>query len=309
MAHRRAGSRLLPFAVLLVAQLAIGSAALMARAGLAHGLSALSLAAWRLTLASLFVVGLLRLRPRPAISSLPLTRRDQWRLVAAGVCLALHFLAWFASLLYVPIARSTLLVATTPLWSGLADTLLLRRRPPGTFWAGLTLAAVGVWGVTMGGVAVRSMFFSGPPLLGDALALSGALAMAAYYLLVQEVQDRHGTGRIVAWTYMTAALSLWPGALLLGGRAGFLPGNGTAWAAVLGMALAPQLIGHTALNWSLTCFSAGAVAAATLLEPIFAGALAWLFYGEPLTFTQGIGAAILLLGVTLTLRGSGKEQK
>jgi drug/metabolite transporter (DMT)-like permease len=302
--------RLLPVAVLLIAQLAVGSAALMARTGLEHGLSALSLAAWRLTLASLVLVGLLRLRPRSeAQPRLVLTPRDRLRLVAAGVCLALHFLAWFASLRYVPVARSTLLVATTPLWSGLADILLLRRRLPMIFWIGLALASVGVWGVTLGGAApARGGFVSGPPLLGDALAVAGAILLAVYFVLVQGVQDRQGTGRTIAWTYSCAALSLWPAVLLLGGRADRFPGNAPAWAAVLGMALVPQLVGHTALNWSLTRFAAGAVATATLLEPVFASALAWSIYGEALTVMQGIGAAVLLAGVAIALRGGGTEE-
>jgi drug/metabolite transporter (DMT)-like permease len=302
---------MLPLIILLVAQLAVGSAALMARTGLEHGLSALSLAAWRLTVASLLVVGLLRLRRRPkeAGRSPTLPPRDRLRLVAAGICLALHFLTWFASLQYVPVARSTLLVATTPLWSGLADILVLRRRLLTTFWIGLAFASVGVWGVTIGGAApVRGGFVSGPPLLGDALAVAGAILLAVYFLLVQGVQDRYGTGRTIAWTYSCAALSLWPAVLLFGGQADRFPRNLPAWAAVVGMALVPQLIGHTALNWTLTRFSAGAVAAATLLEPVFAGALAWLVYGEALTVMQGTGAVVLLAGVAIALRGGSAEE-
>jgi drug/metabolite transporter (DMT)-like permease len=309
MRAARPEPRVLPFAVLLVAQLAVGSAALMARAGLEHGMSALSLATWRLTIASLLVVGLLKVRSRFDVPGCPpLTRRDQLRLVAAGVCLGLHFLTWFASLRYVPIARSTLLVATTPLWSGLADVLFLGRRLSLLFWCGLALAGTGAWGVTMGGASGPPVgFIGGPPALGDALAVAGAVLMAVYYLLVQEVQARQGTGRTVAWTYSTAALSLWPAALLAGGNAGVLPGNAVAWAAVLGMALVPQLIGHTALNWSLRRFAASEVATATLLEPVFAGALAYLFYGEAVTPIQGIGAAILLAGVALALRAGRRD--
>jgi drug/metabolite transporter (DMT)-like permease len=305
----RVEPRLLPLAVLLVAQLAVGSAALMARAGLGHGLSALSLATWRLTIASLLLVGLLRFRPRPdSREGTPLTRRDRLRLLGAGVCLALHFLTWFASLRYIPIARSTLLVTTTPVWSGLADALLLGRRLPVSFWVGLALACAGAWGVTMVGAGVApGGFAAGPPLLGDALAVAGAVLMAAYYLLVQSVQHRQGTGRTVAWTYSVAALALWPASLLAGGT-GLLPSSIMAWAAVIGLALVPQLVGHTALNWSLTRFSAGKVATATLLEPVFAGALAWVLLGERITAIQAFGAAILLAGVATALSRGGTEE-
>src|SRR5258708_8451594 len=42
----------LAYSVLIVAQLAVGSAAILARSGLAAGLEPVSLAAWRLTLAA-----------------------------------------------------------------------------------------------------------------------------------------------------------------------------------------------------------------------------------------------------------------
>jgi drug/metabolite transporter (DMT)-like permease len=145
-------------------------------------------------------------------------------------------------------------------------------------------------------------------LLGDALAVAGAILMAAYYLLVQSVQHRQGTGRTVAWTYSVAALALWPASLLTGRGTGILPGSVTAWAAVIGLALVPQLVGHTALNWSLTRFSAGEVATTTLLEPVFAGALAWVLLGERITALQSFGAAILLAGVATALSRGGTEE-
>jgi drug/metabolite transporter (DMT)-like permease len=67
------------------------------------------------------------------------------------------------------------------------------------------------------------------------------------------------------------------------------------------MAILPQLVGHTLLNWSLKRFAAGVVAAATLLEPIFAAALAWALFSERITIIQGVGAAILLAGVGLAI--------
>jgi drug/metabolite transporter (DMT)-like permease len=67
------------------------------------------------------------------------------------------------------------------------------------------------------------------------------------------------------------------------------------------MALIPQLIGHTAMNWSLKHFTAAAVGAATLLEPIFAAALAWWLFHESVTPHQALGALILLIGVSVAL--------
>ena len=91
-------------------------------------------------------------------------------------------------------------------------------------------------------------------------------------------------------------------AVLFTGDPRFLPRSTMAVGSIAGMALIPQLLGHTALNHSLIYFPAGVVGASTLLEPVFAGALAWWLLAEPLTGSQCGGAVILLAGVGISLR-------
>jgi drug/metabolite transporter (DMT)-like permease len=284
--------RAVAYVVLLLAQLAIGSAALLARHGLQAGLSALSLSAWRLTVAAV----LLALWPAPARSTARPPVHAMARLIVAGLCLALHFATWFASLALIPVARSTLLVTTSPLWAGLAGRLFLAHAITRRFWIGLAIASIGVALVTGGAGALAAAGGAA----GDLLALTGAALMAAYLLLVEDLQASLSTRRVVIWTCSTAALSLWLPALA-GALQIALPSTPAAWLSILGMALIPQLIGHTALNWSLRHFPAGVVGAATLLEPVFAAALAWALLGETLTLTQLAGAAILLAGVALAV--------
>ena len=54
---------------------------------------------------------------------------------AAGVCLALHFWAWFASLQETSVLRSTVLVCLTPLWVGVAESVS-RGALPSPRWLG-----------------------------------------------------------------------------------------------------------------------------------------------------------------------------
>lgn len=288
------------YLLLLGGVCAVGSAALLARWGLDAGMSALNLALWRLTVAGVLLIAWQLLRAGPYRP--PLQGKDRFRLAAAGVCLALHFVTWFASLRSIPVARSTLLVATAPLWAGLLGLLVPALRPPPGFWKGLAIAFAGLLLVTTAsrvGAGWRPAG-SGLPLWGDLLAVSGAMLYIPYILLVQRVQAEFGTLRTVTWVYASAALCLWLVALARGPI--IWPHTFAVWGSVIGMAIAPQLLGHTALNRSLQYFTAGQVAAATLLEPVFAAALAWLLLGEVVTLRQAVGAALLLGGVALTLR-------
>jgi len=280
-------------AIIVLGQFAIGSAALFARAGLDAGMRPTSLAAWRLTIGSLLVLAYVLAGRRDRPATLP---ERPWRLVVAGVFLGLHFATWFASLNHISIAVSTLLVSTCPLWAGLLEIGLLRTPPKKAFWPGLALALVGLAMVSFH-TAPKA---SGSAVLGCVWAVAGAVAFAAYLLLVQPYQTSIGTARTISWTYSTAAVSMWFAAAAVDWP-NVAPTNAMSWMSAIGMAVLAQGIGHTTLNWSLKRMPPSIVGVTTLLEPLFAAALAWPIFGEPVGALQGFGAMILLLGVGVVL--------
>ena len=300
-----AGS-LAPYAALFGAQLAIGSAAILARYGLQDGLGPVSLSAWRLALAAGVVAVFAGLRNQKLEHTHGIRRQDYALLILCGFLLGVHFVTWFASLQRIPVARSTLLVTTSPVFSGLIAVLFLKQRIPARFWIGLVVAGVGVIMVTLLG-RDSGMGLAGAGWSGDLLALAGAASIALYLLIAQELIPRVGSTRLVAWTYSAAAITLWPAALLMESRQ-LVPRGIHGWGSIIGMALIPQLLGHTALNWSLKHFSAAVVGAATLLEPVFAALLAWQLFHETLTPAQAAGALILLIGVAIAIRKTAEKQ-
>ncbi|MEN2982631.1 MAG: DMT family transporter, partial [Thermus sp.] len=182
--------------------------------------------------------------------------------VAAGVFLALHFAFWITSLSYTSVAASTALVTTNPVWITLFGWLFFGERP-----SGLTLLGVGV--ALLGGLTIGlgdAQGGSGPnPLLGDLLALLGALAASLYFLLGREAQ-RRGLSILeyIRVAYTAAALVLLPLPYLFGGGYGGYP-----WAVygyLLLMALLPQLVGHTSFNWATRHIPPVLVSLAILFE-------------------------------------------
>jgi drug/metabolite transporter (DMT)-like permease len=282
------------FAVLLAGICGVASAALLARFGLDSGASAIALSALRLTVASLVLIPFVVFG-----RSAPRVRRDDfWRVSLAGIFLALHFATWIASLEYVSIARSTLLVATSPLWAGLLGFVIPALKPKPIFWLGLGIAAVGTFLVAIQDPG--STAHKGPPWVGDLLAVTGAICIIPYLLLSQQVQGRAGTLSTITWIYAAAAASLllW----LIPLHQLKVPTGQNEWLSILGMAIFAQLLGHSALNVSLKKFSAAQVATATLLEPVFAALLAWVFLAERVSLLQSLGGVILLVGVSISLR-------
>src|SRR5579875_845597 len=111
-----------PYALLAGAQVAIGAAAIFARFALT-GAQPLAVAALRLLVAAAILLVVMGIRPL----SVRISRKENLRLAAAGLALGAHFGLWIASLQYTPVALSTLLVTTTPLWTALYDAVVLRR--------------------------------------------------------------------------------------------------------------------------------------------------------------------------------------
>ena len=297
---RQAGRNRVGVLLLILGVCAVGSAGLLARIGLDSGMGALALAAWRLTLASV-LLGIAQSWRGRRTNQAALRPVQGASLILAGACLALHFVTWFASLNLLSVARSTLLVVTSPLWAGMLGLFVPSLRPNRAFWPGLAVAGAGLVFVTTGGAARAGQTLSSPSLWqGDALALLGALLIVPYLLLVQRVQSELGTLRTVAWTYSAAALCLW--LIALARHAMSVPSRPGAWFAIVSMALIPQMIGHTSLNRALHYFSAAQVTSTCLLEPIIAALLALLWLGERITMGQAVGAILLLGGVFLNLR-------
>lgn len=280
-------------AVLVVALVAISLAAILVRLADAP---AVVVAFWRMAIACLVLLPW-TLR---ALRRTPLTRVNAWPAVAAGVLLGLHFATWISSLGFTTVAASVTLVATVPIWVALIAWLVLARSPTLTVLLGV-LAAVAGGAVIAFGDLTGAVSPAPAPTLGNALALVGAVSMAGYLLLGRSAQRRGlSLQAFVGVAYAVAALVLLPLPLLFGHAYLAYPAATIVW--VVALALVPQLVGHTGIHYAMKHLDPTKVSTATLMEPLGAGLLAWWFFAEvPATLTI-VGAALVLLGVGMTVR-------
>ncbi len=303
MPHKRNFTHAL---VLFAGVLLVASASIMIRQAQQLGVPSSVVAAGRVGFAALLLSPIALPRAWPELRGLH--RRDLLLGIGSGVCLALHFSAWVTSLEYTSVASSAALVTTNPLWIALASLVLFRQRPSTLTWLGLLL--------TIGGsvlIAISDSDGSGGShaLLGDALALLGALAVSAYFLLGSVLQRRLSTLAYVWLVYSSAALILLcivfaAGSNNTGALANSVDLGGLeipAWLLLVGLAVGPQLLGHTAFNWSLRHLSATFVAIAILGEPLGAALLALVLFKQAFQPVQLVGFVVLLVGIAVAARG------
>jgi drug/metabolite transporter (DMT)-like permease len=278
---------------LALAQLAIGAAAIFARFALT-ATGPLWVGALRMGIAGAVVAAAAAWRGRYLRTDAPTERR----LIIAGGVLAVHFATWFASLQHASVAVATLLVCCTPIFT--EGWTILRTRT----WRPLAAASIGL---AIGGVAIVAGVPSRAETpLGIGLALCGAVALAAYLLLVRASDARYTTLAVVGRTYPIAGGLLVLAALVA--REPLPPLHAsTAWSGIIALALVSQLFGHTALNAAVRALSATFVATATLLEPVIAAIAAALIFNERPAPLTAVGAIVILIAIVLAIRAEARE--
>ncbi len=289
--------RWLPFLVLGIGLCAISFGAILARFAQGAGLPSLTIATLRLGLAALIITPLALWQTRPTL--LAMSRRQVLLSLGAGFFLATHFATWITSLEYTSVASSTALVTTNLLWIGLASFFLFGEKPRALMLAGIVVSLSGslliFWSDSQHSAAGSN------PLLGNFLALVGSWCFSAYLLIGRRLRASLPLPAYIWLAYGVAALFLLAACGSTGTPlAGF---SSAAYLFALGMAIGPQLLGHTAYNWSLRHVSPTFIAVVTLGEPVGSAAMAWLFFGESFALLQGIGFVTLLVGIYLAAIG------
>ena len=229
-------------------------------------------------------------------------RRGQWlRILAAGACLAAHYLLWFESLNYTSIASSTVIVCLQPLFSMALERFLLKTRFRPAALLGCFIALMGSVIIGFGDFQI-----SGLSLLGDVLAFIAAGVISVYYFLGQTVRREVSalTYSVLGYTTSTVVLLLYT--LLRGEALTGYPAQ--TYGVFLGLALVATVGGQFVFNLLLKQLPASAVTMSILGEPIGTCILAYLFLHEVITLQQLIGILAILGGLVIYFFFLGKKQ-
>ena len=287
--------------VLALALLGISISGPLVRLSQAH---ALAVAAWRLGF-SMVLIGTVLLATGRWRQWRTLARRDLALGAAAGVMLALHFWSWNASVHYTTVASSVVLVNLQSAFVAIMSALALREPPGRQGVIGIATALAGAFVVALPNLLGGPGGGTNPPL-GDALAVVGAVTVAAYYTIGRSLRQKLDLWPYVGLVYGTCFVALVVMAVVVGAPLAPQPPRELAIFAAL--ALGPMMLGHTGMNWALRHLPAYVVSLTVLGEPVGATLLAWLLPG--IRETPGLhtlaGGALILAGVVVASRRAGR---
>ncbi len=273
--------------MLLIGVISVAFAAIFIRLAEAHPLV---IATYRLSLAALVLAPIAWFKARQEL--LRLTRKQVILAIISGVFLALHFALWIWSLSYTTITSSVVLVTSSPIFVAIASYLLFREKITRRIISGIIVSIVGA--IIIG---FNSWQLGGTSIHGSILALSGAVAVAGYLLIGRKLRQSMGLLSYIFLTYSSAAVFLLITSIARG--AYLFDYSGETYLMFILLALIPQLIGHSALNWSLRFVPATMVTIAVLGEPVGATILGFFILKEVPTIIELIGGALILSGIAI----------
>lgn len=225
----------------------------------------------------------------------PWGRKEMGWLLLSGFFLSFHFAFWIASLKYTSVASSVVFVSTHPIFVGIGSRLFLKERMGFYLIFGIVLSVLGSALISYG-----DMSLSEKALMGDGLALLGAIAASGYFLVGRKMRKSQDLFSYILPVYSTAALALIVFSLAF--RESFFGYTPSTYLYLLLLALVPQLIGHTTFNWALKYLPASMVAITILGEPVGSVVLAYFILGEGLTSWKVVGGVLILAGILTSLR-------
>ena len=296
---------------LFIAILAVSTASLFIRFAQSE-VPSLVIAAYRLSLAAIFTAFFIRRKELHEIQTLD---RKKWKLIVfSGLLLGVHFAFWISSLKMTSVTSSIVLVTTTPIWVVLFSPILLKEKNNWKTGLGLAIAFIGSIIVIFNIVCLLSskglscslekIFSEKNILAGNLFALVAAFAAAGYTMIGRKVRSFMSILPYTLVVYSIAAIELIIFSLIAGEHFGGYSIQSVFWLILL--ALIPQIIGHSTLNWTLGFLPASSVSIALLGEPIGSSLLAWVFLAEAPTCLELIGGMIVLLGVLFAIRSTYK---
>ncbi len=228
----------------------------------------------------------------------------------SGFFLALHFASWFISLSYISVAASVTIVDSAPLFVVIGGYLVLKEKINKFQGLGIIISIIGgiIIGLSDNSGSIIQNF---DPVLGNSLALVGAITVSGYLLIGRSVRQNIGNFAYMSWVYGFCSLFLFIFAIILNPQELFnsfiLNIKLENYLFFVLLAIGPSILGHTFYNFAIKDIKAAIVSIVMLGEPIITSLLAILILNEFPSTMVIFGGAVVLIGVGLAVWTEGSK--
>jgi drug/metabolite transporter (DMT)-like permease len=223
-----------------------------------------------------------------------------WRLLLlnAGLTFTLFPVLFALGGQFTSASHAALIMASTPIITGLCVALLERRRPRGSWWLGCAVAFAGEAAL----ILLRDPHRGQAGALGDLLVFCACIGSGTGYVASARLSQRIGVWPCIFWSVTLASLIQIPPIALRWSAADWSAVDAAGWAALLHLTYGATVIAILAWTWALAKGGVARVAVLQFAQPVIGVALAALLLGERITPALLVAAAFILTGVVIARR-------
>lgn len=282
-------------ALLVAAAAALWGTVGTAQTFIVGGLTPAWVGALRLIFASVFFGLLLLSEGRTRDDRVPAERFPFGLALFAGLAMGFYNLAFFAGVKAAGIAVGTAaVIGSAPVWAGLLETVVFKKRPPLLWCAGTVVAVASGTLLALSGTSGTELDLGA---LG--LCLLAGFMYASYTLLSKSLVRRTTPLRATSATFLFAMLVALPAAFLISGLPDMLPAD-LRVVAYLGLVTTGGA--YLLFTTGLKGIRASTGVALSLVEPVTAFLLAVTVAGEAVSLTGVLALAGILAGLAIVLK-------
>jgi len=214
---------------------------------------------------------------------------------------------YFFAIKYLYVSVALVIEFTASIWIVLYLRFIKKKQVSPIMWWGIACAFSGLF--------LLSQIWTGTTLhpLGVAVAFADAVALAIYFLLADRLSQKRSSISLMSWGIEVAA-PWWNFPFEYLTNTYSLEGNlsnysAPGWALILWIIVIGTVIPYLLTVTGIRELSASTGSVIGMIEPLFAGAIAWWLLSEAFNTTQLIGCAVLLLGIYLADKARAQVAK
>jgi len=216
--------------------------------------------------------------------------RHRYHLIAAAFFLTMHFYTWITSLQLTTVGNSIFLESTHPLFGWILSIIILKEKASKALFPALILGLAGMYFTISGNLFSGSIAFT-----GDLLALVSAFCIAAYLIVARALRNEFD---LLPYLFLVYGIAAFLTLILLGfNQLKFWSVPAESWIFIFLLAVGPNLIGHSMLNFASRYIPVYKVNMALLSESVLATIYAGLLLNEIPEVRFYIGAVLIIMAI------------
>lgn len=232
-----------------------------------------------------------------------LNKKTIFRLTLMGLFFSLHFFFWIKAVQITKVGHAAICFALNPAFVAIGAVIFLKEKISKGTVLGILLGFIGIGVIGFGDFSFERL--NNQDFIGDLLSVLAAFVFAIYFLLGKSMRTNIDNRVVMSFVYIVGAIfSLILMIFMDLPLRGF---SNTTWIALFSLALFQTILGHASVIYVLKFFKASFVSTFLLLEPLFAGLVAFFLFGEKITTEAWWGYILISLGIVLLFEDDIKK--